>query len=190
MESYFLVLLMTITGLLAFIIRIYRVKLVAEQDQIWPGVRTILHEVLVKNKILTQSEENIYKVSSPRIANEIKEISPVTNFFDQKEIEKLRIVGIDGILICVYLLNQSSLATSIRTIHKTLQIPLSTVYRTIQRLEEKEMVISHYTTESPGKKYYKIAPEGESSILLLYELLGETEIPIFNRTKIKGSQTS
>jgi DNA-binding PadR family transcriptional regulator len=112
------------------------------------------------------------------------------NFFDQKEIEKLRIMGIDGILICVYLLNQSSLTTSIRTIHKTLQIPLSTVYRTIQRLEEKEMVISHYTTESPGKKYYKIAPEGESSILLLYELLGETEIPIFNQTKIKGNQTS
>ncbi|MFV2016674.1 MAG: winged helix-turn-helix domain-containing protein, partial [Candidatus Heimdallarchaeota archaeon] len=86
-------------------------------------------------------------------------------------VEELRLTGIDGILICLYLLKHRDSFCSVKRIQKDLHIPKSTVYRNIQKLVEMQYVNTQNSLDDPGKTYYRIAYEGEALIYDFYDLL-------------------
>ncbi len=152
-----------------------RMAILVKQKQPSTGLRGFLHQILVVNKILPpESDNQMNLVTSLRIAD-IESESLILDIPDNTFIENLRLMGVDGILICIMLLQEETTLISAKNFHKNLKIPLSTVYRTLQRITEKKMVKTSYTLDEPGKAYYSIASEGESVIIELYEWLSRIE---------------
>jgi len=141
------------------------------EPDLWLDVKEKLTTVLIANKIIpdspslspTRVPETIY-----RDGDETHELIIKIN---PNIVEELRTIGIDGILICLYLLKYRDSSCSAKVIVKDLHIPKSTVYRNIQKLVEMQYVNTQGTLDEPGKTYYKIAFEGEGLMFDFYDLL-------------------
>ncbi|MFX0113762.1 MAG: hypothetical protein ACFFB3_04380 [Candidatus Hodarchaeota archaeon] len=170
-QSWIILVLLLVFSILAIMVRLNRMKLLTRQTQPGPGLRVLLHRILVANKILPPAPDDPVKFLSSSDIAEIEKESLMLGIPDSTLVENLRFMGVDGILICIMLLQQEATLLSAKSLHRNLQIPLSTVYRTLQRIAEKKMVKMHYTLDEPGKTYYCIASDGESIIIQLYEWL-------------------
>lgn len=181
--KYTQLVILIIALLFALSIKIYQKILFpkfTKVDQTWHGIRYVLYETLVKNGILLDVEKHPkYDISSHlQLQKDIDELSQVIVTPDQEFIDELREIGIDGILICLFLLQSSPVYASIKAIKKALNIPLSTMYRVVNKLKKHKAVEIHYTVDSPGENFYSLTPEGESIVLQLYELYGGNKLSL------------
>lgn len=145
----------------------------------WKILRQQLTQILSESKILLNTAVELKSDEASVIILSEKQVNG--NFFEENKelIESIRKIGIDGLLCLMFLIQQQPAIASVRAIQKSLKIPLTSVYRQLQKLTELELVITYYTPEKPSKALYKITDEGSSIIIQLYELLGGSLIPVF-----------
>ena len=129
---------------------------------------------MVSGKILPVSGSAGVK-SDIQVIDDVTQLTASTSALNADYIKELRTMGIDGLLIALFLLQEYPSFCSVKVIQKTLNIPLSTVYRVVQKLEENDIIANQYILGSPNKAYYRITQEGESVVLELYQLLGGHE---------------
>ncbi|MFW9992953.1 MAG: hypothetical protein ACFFD4_13000 [Candidatus Odinarchaeota archaeon] len=153
----------------------------------WMKAKNFLENVLVSSNILPVSSLADGKNGLLQFIDDFEQVNENLSTLKPESVRVLRSIGIYGLLISLFLLQQENAFCSVKVIQKGLNIPLSTVYRTMQRLEEQDQIISHYVLDSPNKAYYRLTPEGESLILELYELLGGDEF-VFARNGFRRSQ--
>lgn len=137
-------------------------------------VRGRLQAVLIENEIIPGSPQS-------RLSIDSREVKPIfLNDTDNQVlgiqinpsvIKELRALGLDGILISLYLLKHRDSYCSIKLIQRHLNIPMTTVYRNISKLLELGQVESQFSFEDPGKAYYKIAYQGEELMFDFYDLI-------------------
>ena len=138
---------------------------------VWTDVREKLKVVLIANSIIPGAP-TLSPLDYPKPIfideGETKELSIQIN---PSIIEDLRFLGLDGILICLYLLKHRESYCSIRTIQKDLRIPTSTIYRNIQRLVDNNYISPQYSFDDPKRAFYQIAYEGETLMFDFYDLI-------------------
>jgi len=154
----------------------------------WKELRNQLTQVLSESKILL---DTAIELKSEEISTVILSEKQVNgNFFEENEelIKTTRIIGIDGLLCLMFLIQQQPAIASVRAIQKSLKIPLASAYRHLQRLSDNLLVTTYYLAEKPSKVLYKITDDGSSVIIRLYELIGGSLLPIYedSRTKIEA----
>ncbi len=150
----------------------------------WKELRLQLTSILSESKILL---DTAVELKNGEISSVIFSEEHVNDTFfgeNMDFIESIREIGINSILCLLFLLQQQPAIASVRAIHKTLQMPLATTYRCLQKMSEIELITAHYLVEKPGKALYKIAEEGSSMIIKLYELLGGSMLPPYLKTNL------
>jgi len=149
----------------------------------WKKLRGELTNILSESKILLDAAVELKNgdVSSVIFSEEyVKD-----TFFEENMdfIETIREIGINGILCLLFLLQQQPAIVSVRAIHRSLQLPLATTYRCLQKMSDVKLITLHYLTEKPGKALYRITDEGSSTIIKLYELIGGSMLPPYEESK-------
>ncbi|MHA2250645.1 MAG: hypothetical protein ACXAD7_09790, partial [Candidatus Kariarchaeaceae archaeon] len=102
------------------------------EQELWSDVQKKLRTVLIQSKIIpgtpfvkpVEELEHVFLDNSDALSIQI---NPTI-------INELRALGLDGILICLYLLKYRETYCSIKVIQKHLNIPMTTVYRNIAKL--------------------------------------------------------
>ncbi|MHA2295370.1 MAG: hypothetical protein ACXADA_05095 [Candidatus Hodarchaeales archaeon] len=142
----------------------------------WVKIRTYLEGILASRRFLPASVHVKDKINSIQAIDDDDQLG--TDFYSSNvgKIENLRCTGIDGILICLFLFQRGPSFCSVKIIQKSLKIPLTTVYRTLQKLEDDNYVVQRHILDPVNKAFYGITPEGESLIIDLYDLVGGDEL--------------
>lgn len=178
-------LILIITLLVALILRITNIVLrrkIQKPDQKvtdWKVLRKQLTQILSESRILLDSAVELKSDETSTIIMSEEQVNG--NFFEENEklIETIRKINIDGLLCLLFLIQQQPAVASVRAIQKSLKIPLTSAYRHLQKLTELKLVVTYYTPERPSKTLYKITDEGSSLVVQLYEILGGSLIPVF-----------
>ncbi|MHA2033536.1 MAG: PadR family transcriptional regulator [Candidatus Kariarchaeaceae archaeon] len=166
-----------IMGLIALVFGLITNRISTPILHQWLGIRSILQRLLVNQNILPPYEDEDLYPLPPLLSAEIDVIQSVISIPKPEFVKEIRSIGVDGLLIAIFLLSQNPTFFSIKTIQEQLGIPISTVYRTLKKLEEKEYVETRYTFDEPSRSYYSITVEGESLVLQVYELIGGSYLP-------------
>jgi len=150
-------------------VRIGRKPPVADTE--WFDVKSKLNRVLIENKIIEKAPfQTLSHLSEGKFIDQ-QQTTSLHELFSPSVIEELRLLGLDGILICLYLLKNRNSFHSIKAIQEHLFIPRATVYRNIQKLLDLEYVDPKSQFDNPAKSYYKISYEGEVLMFDFYDLL-------------------
>ncbi len=149
----------------------------------WKALRQQLTQILSESKILLDTAVELKRDETSTIIHTEQQVNG--SFFKENEelIQETREIGIDGLLSLMFLIQQQPAVASVRAIQKSLKIPLASVYRHLQKLTNKQLVITYYVTDKPSKALYKITDEGSSLIIKLYELIGGSLLPIHEDIK-------
>ncbi len=143
----------------------------SSESNIWVDVKEKLTRVLVENNIIPSSP-SLQPTSFPEpIYREADQTHELAITINPNIVEELRTIGIDGILICLYLLKHRDSSSSVKGIQKDLHIPKSTLYRNIVKLVEMQYVHTQGRLDEPSKNYYNITYEGETLMFDFYDLL-------------------
>ncbi|OLS17107.1 MAG: hypothetical protein HeimC2_44960 [Candidatus Heimdallarchaeota archaeon LC_2] len=160
-----------VTGLFAFLSRLILPQPSDSDREIWVDVRQKLQAVLIENKIIPGSPISISTSQLKPVFLDDSDSQELSIQINPTFIQELRDIGLDGILICLYLLKQRESYCSIKVIQKHLNIPMTTVYRNIAKLENSQYVDSQYSFDDSGKAYYKITYQGEELMFDFYDLI-------------------
>lgn len=181
MINFFAICLLVASIILRIVIVILK-KRVRDQPEIkttdWNELRKQLTLILSESKILLDSAVELRSEEVSNIILSEKQVNG--NFFEENEelIKSIRNIGINGLLCLLFLVQQQPAIAAVRAIHRTLKIPLATAYRHLQKLSELKLVSSYYEPDKPSKALYRITDEGSSLIIQLYEIIGETLLPL------------
>jgi len=131
-------LILLIIGIASLSSRLILPQATDEQQEMWLDVRQKLQVVLIESKIISGSHLSKSSLQlEPALLDEPEtqlsaiQVNPLV-------IKELRTLGIDGILICLYLMKYRDSYCSIKMIQKHLNIPMTTVYRNITKLVNSE----------------------------------------------------
>ena len=189
LRMYLLVIVCASFTLIATLFRaasFIRFKKKIQKKMDWKDVRTLLYDLLTEKKIL---ESDIKTATLPKevpLIDSLKDVKDATLLESQDLIIKIRNIGLDGILCLIFLMQQEPAITSVRVLNRILKIPIATLYRNLQKIQENELVTCHYVTDQPEKAFYRITDEGISLIIQLYEILGG-DISLPGSDSIRGS---
>jgi len=152
----------------------------------WKELRNQLTLILTKSKILLGNAKEIKSDEISTIILSEKEVNG--NFFEENEelIKTIRKINIDGLLCLLFLIQQQPAIASVRAIQKSLKIPLTSIYRHLQKMSEYELVHIYYEPDKPSKALYKITDEGSSLIIQLFDLIGGTMLPQYELTSLES----
>ena len=150
----------------------------------WRELRKQLSQILLESKILLDTAVELKNEEISTVIFSEEQVNG--NFFEENEdlIRTIREIGIEGLLCLMFLIQQQPAIASVRAIQRSLQIPLASAYRHLQKLSVYQLVITYYLTEKPSKVLYKITDEGSSLIIKLYELIGGSMIHSFEEKQI------
>jgi len=144
---------------------------IRESTTEWLEIKSKLNQVLIENKIIDKAPvRGLSNLSEGKFIDQPQTTS-LHELFPLSVIEELRLLGLDGILICLYLLKNRNSFHSIKAIQEHLFIPRGTVYRNIQKLLDLEYVEPKSQFDNSAKLYYKNSYEGEVLMFDFYDLL-------------------
>ncbi|MHA1779072.1 MAG: PadR family transcriptional regulator [Candidatus Heimdallarchaeaceae archaeon] len=151
----------------------------------WQIIRETLSEILLRKEIVVAKQE--LQLGEKKENKTLDVSETMQNFLKENPdfIEKLRVIGVDGLLCLIFLLEHLPALVSARTIQHVLRIPIATLYRQLQKLTEEQLIETQYLASGPGKTYYRITEKGTSIVIDLYEFLGGTiMLPINSKNKV------
>ena len=152
----------------------------------WKDVGSLLSELLREKNILATDTKTVPLLSDASIIDNLEDVKDATLLEHQELILEIRKIGLDGVLCLIFLMQQEPSITSVRVINRILRIPMVSLYRNLQKIQEIGLVTIQYVTDQPDKAFYKITDEGISLIMQLYEIL-ESDADLPTRGKIHES---
>jgi len=148
--------LLIIFLLAALVLRILHFKPPKPQ---WGDIKSILA------RLFQFTDENVQ--GSEIITSNDTSIRAKSAIFNANFTDQLREIGLDSVLICLFLMRNPIDQRNPSTITTALNIPRSTLYRNIQRLIDLELVSENNLLSDGRRKTYQITYTGE---LLLEDL--------------------
>ncbi|MCE7733825.1 MAG: hypothetical protein GPJ54_03035 [Candidatus Heimdallarchaeota archaeon] len=139
----FLSILLMFFLLIAIIINI---KSQDKQYKVWIDAKRIISNILHKS-------EKVSSLEDPNVLS--------NGLFNIKFTNQLRDLGLDAILICLFIMRNPIENNMPSEISIALNIPRSTLYRNLLKLEELELVKPSNSLSDGRNKVYKITPYGE-----------------------------
>ena len=165
-------------AILALIIRL-TTYLIRPKFTQWTKVFVFLTQLLSSQEFLPAVEieseprkSHIPQELESEIIYEMGEITPLLKTADQEFVSELREIGVDGLVILIYLMKQAPRICSTKVIEKELKIPIATIYRTLSKMEKNVLITTTYSFDRPNTALYAILPDGESIIINLFDLMG------------------
>ncbi|OLS21276.1 MAG: hypothetical protein HeimC3_36560 [Candidatus Heimdallarchaeota archaeon LC_3] len=151
---------------LGLVIRYYTTKIIYHEQLEWQNLRNVVESIVIEDSAVITPIEELSLTESQKIVQIIPELDP-------NLVEKLREIGIDGILFLLFLLMQKPTLFNIRKIHELIKIPVATLYRDVKKLLDREMIFEQYIVEHPQTAYYQISLQGEQLMEDLKQILIE-----------------
>ncbi len=178
---YPLTLMILVLAVILRIINIYLKRRMKDEPEKgttdWKIFRKQLTQILTESKILLDSA---VELRSDEVSSVIISEDQVNGLFfkeNEKMIETIRKIGVDGLLCLIFLIQQQPAIASVKAIQKSLKMPIASAYRHLKKLSDYNLVVTYFYPDKPNKALYKITDEGSSLIIDLYELLGGSMIP-------------
>lgn len=148
--------------------------LIVRKDEVdWKDLAQRLQKSLSEKQIL-KTDYLEKKSSSTIIIDSRQQLNHDFLEKNQKFIKELQEISLIGILCLLFLTQHHPSFSSVRIINRTLQIPVSSTYRILQKLVGMNLVTDYIITKQPNKMFYGITEKGDTIVLKLYELLGES----------------
>ncbi len=144
------------------------------EDERWVKLRELLKWILVSQKILPSTDDNLQDLD-PKLEKEFIELSLVP-FIDAEYVKEVREVGVDGLLIIIYLMYRSPEFCNVRTLETDLYIPRVTIYRNLNRLVDMQLIVAKKSVSQPNVSFYKNTETAENIVLDLYELIQKNHL--------------
>jgi DNA-binding HxlR family transcriptional regulator len=88
---------------------------------------------------------------------------------EEELISQLRLIGVDGTLILLFLLRNINTVITTKIMNSYLPIPQSTLYRVVQKLADQRLIELKSSMEDPGIGYYNISYDGEILLRTFYQ---------------------
>ncbi len=155
--------LFILTIIFALVIRLVN----TQRTSPWKELREELTEILVHTGALPEGDQDLDVSLDPSyLVDSFKNEGEALEF-----ISSLRKIGIDGVLILLLLAKYREKFASVKAIKERLEVPMSSLYRVIERIHNMGYISSKSVIENPSKRYYQITPRGEDVLIDLYEYL-------------------
>jgi DNA-binding HxlR family transcriptional regulator len=145
----------------------YSAQFLANKERVgWLVLREVVESIIedkeeIANESLTDSSQvdtqTIVQLDIPKLNKEF--------------VDKLRSIGIDGVLILLFLLLQKPTLNSVKNINESVQIPIATLYRDMNQLLRQNMIYEQYVVDQPQTAYYQITEKGDKLIEELRQVL-------------------
>ncbi|OLS32230.1 MAG: hypothetical protein HeimAB125_10940 [Candidatus Heimdallarchaeota archaeon AB_125] len=152
----------------------------------WKELRKQLTLVLTQNKIILENAKELRSSNGTTVILSEEQVNG--KFFEENEemIKIIRKITIDGLLCLLFLVQQQPAIASVRAIQKSLKIPLTSVYRHLQKMMEYRLVELYYEPDKPSKALYTTTDEGSSLIIQLFDLIGGIMLPKYSLESIES----
>ena len=144
------------------------------KDERWTKLRELLRWILVSQQILPGLEDDLLDLD-PELEKEFQELSLIP-FVELGYVEDVREIGVDGLLILIYLMYRSPGYCNIKRLETDLYIPRVTIYRSVNRLVDLQLIITKQSVSRPNVSFYTNTETGESIVLDLYQLIQKNHL--------------
>ena len=144
------------------------------KDERWVKLRELLRWIMISQHLLPGIEDDLQDLDS-ELVKEFQELSLVP-FIELRYVEEVREIGVDGLLILIYLMYRSPEYSDVKTLETDLYIPRVTVYRSLNRLVDLQLIETKQSVSRPNVSFYTNTETGESIVLDLYQLIQKNHL--------------
>ncbi|OLS19254.1 MAG: hypothetical protein HeimC2_42070 [Candidatus Heimdallarchaeota archaeon LC_2] len=172
------ILSLILLGLGAILI-IFRLLIFPHRNSYWFNLKQQLSDILLNKKILLSDNSNdstdltfIRQQNFPLLINpELIDNTPINFENKQGIIQELRSIGLDGILICLFLVKNNKVFCSAKNIFRAVNLPQTSGYRHMQKLLNLNYIYTKSTFDNPHRNYFQLTVDGNFLIYDLYKII-------------------